>query len=634
MGDVRDNDTQVALTWPSVHSAHSISQHSGLLLFAYSPRLQSLLSCSGDFESVLGTPITELSREANLFLRHTHPDDRFPLFNQLESALQGEEPYNALYRWIRPDTDRQVWLHCRAKLTKHNGEDVFEGFLLDISSQLPELPSSLACPVPLPSILHTIPAFLLVLDLDLRIAYVNRSPDEIPLFLPEKLLCRERMQQGTLLRDCLPQRAFRDSLLNTFRDLLTGKEQHYHHEFTDKDQVTSAHFLFEADPMLLHGAPCGLLVSVRSTEHLSKLQDELSELKKSEGFRRIASSLAHHLNNMLQAVLGHATAIRLHSDSPSRVRLSAGIIHELAESAAGLSQQLLALDTQSKQHGSFDLNLAIMQALNHFEELFSSTNNIAVHFVNLPPVVGNVEKLMGIVGQLLAFIHEHHQKDSNISITTSGEHALTHKEEGAWVSLTFECEIRDDLTRNTLEKSAEHLQKSIEDSFGRLRFTWKQTKSVTLTLSLPATTPTADTPQATAVRPVSPHGGPTILLIDDDSIVLETVKAILQEKGYRCLTAQEHTQALSIARKNKSQIDLVLLDALMPGMDGATLLKKLAPILKVPIIGFTGAPPGVTQSLRKAGAVELLKKPVAPQVLLEKIKKYLPKKEAKAVANS
>ncbi len=634
MGDVRDNDTQVALTWPSVRSAQSISEQCGLLLFAYSPRLKSLLSCSGDFESVLGAPLTELSREANLFLRHTHPDDRFPLFNKLESALEGEEAYNTVYRWIRPDTDQQVWLHCRATLTKQNGENVFEGFIIDVSCQIEELPGSLTASVPLPAVLETFPAFVFVLDLDLRIAFSNRKPSKIPLFLPEKLFRRDKLEQGALLRDCLPERSFRDTLLSHFRDILTGDLMHYEHQYSEQDSVSAANFLFEAQPVVFHGAPCGLLVSVRNMDHVSKLRAELNELKKSEGFRRIASSLAHHLNNMLQAVLGHATAIRIHSNSPSRVRLSAGIIHELAESAAGLSSQLLALDTQSKQHGSFDLNLAIMQALNHFEEFFSTTKNISVNFVNLPPIVGNVEKLMGIVGQLLAFIHEHHREDSNIIISTTGEHSFQNSGETAWVSLSLECEVNPEISRDTFESNAHHLKNSIEESFGKLLFAWEKNQKVKLSLSLPATSSASQTTKESLTDVEHLKNAPTILLIDDDTIVLETVKAILKEKGYRCLTAQEHTSALSTAQKKREEIDLVLLDALMPGMDGATLLKKLSTFLDAPVIGFTGAPPAVTQSLQKAGAVELLKKPIAPSVLLETVRKHLSRKTLKAVGNA
>jgi CheY-like chemotaxis protein len=80
------------------------------------------------------------------------------------------------------------------------------------------------------------------------------------------------------------------------------------------------------------------------------------------------------------------------------------------------------------------------------------------------------------------------------------------------------------------------------------------------------------------------HGGETILLVDDDELVLPSTKSLVESLGYRVLTARNGGEALEILRQD-TPVDLLFTDLLMPGgMNGPQLVaeaRRLRPQLKV-----------------------------------------------------
>ena len=79
-------------------------------------------------------------------------------------------------------------------------------------------------------------------------------------------------------------------------------------------------------------------------------------------------------------------------------------------------------------------------------------------------------------------------------------------------------------------------------------------------------------------------GSETILLVDDEQMTLESASELIEELGYRVLTAQNGPQALEIFEAEHDHIDLVVLDMIMPEMTGGEVfdrLRKIDPGIKV-----------------------------------------------------
>ena len=112
-----------------------------------------------------------------------------------------------------------------------------------------------------------------------------------------------------------------------------------------------------------------------------------------------------------------------------------------------------------------------------------------------------------------------------------------------------------------------------------------------------------------------------ILVIDDDATTLEIIVQALSKAGYEVFLAQSGEKGLEIAR-NKSP-DVMVIDVLMPGMDGFMLLKELkkdSATQKIPVLVLS-ARQNVADTIRRLGAVTFINKPVEPKQLLNQIKK-------------
>ena len=118
---------------------------------------------------------------------------------------------------------------------------------------------------------------------------------------------------------------------------------------------------------------------------------------------------------------------------------------------------------------------------------------------------------------------------------------------------------------------------------------------------------------------------PWILVVDDDPVNLDVAGARLAAHGYTILTAANGEQALEIAREQ--QPDLVLLDIVMPGLDGLEVCHRLKAdqsLPFIPIIMLTAkADPGDIVAGLEAGGDEYLTKPVDPSALVARVKSML-----------
>lgn len=114
----------------------------------------------------------------------------------------------------------------------------------------------------------------------------------------------------------------------------------------------------------------------------------------------------------------------------------------------------------------------------------------------------------------------------------------------------------------------------------------------------------------------------TILIVDDEEIVRDVGRKILEEFGYKVVTAKNGEEAVGLCRDLKGQIDLVILDLGMPGMGGMeclALLRKEFPGLN--IVVSSGSSDQEPRRAIESGAVAFLNKPYRMNDLLELVEK-------------
>ena len=119
----------------------------------------------------------------------------------------------------------------------------------------------------------------------------------------------------------------------------------------------------------------------------------------------------------------------------------------------------------------------------------------------------------------------------------------------------------------------------------------------------------------------------TVLLVDDEEIVVGVGKQMLERLGFSVLTAKNGQEALDIYMDNREAVDLVLLDMIMPGMEAGDAYDKLAdinPAIKVLLSSGYGLDQKAMGILDR-GCSGFIQKPFNMQVLQEKIGEILSK---------
>jgi CheY-like chemotaxis protein len=162
------------------------------------------------------------------------------------------------------------------------------------------------------------------------------------------------------------------------------------------------------------------------------------------------------------------------------------------------------------------------------------------------------------------------------------------------------------------------LTQTVENSGGRVETSVADLSRLRLTICLPYCDDTAD---ASAEK----SAGETVLLVEDEEFVRGVTKEVLEMAGYRVLEATNGETAIAVFDENEGNVDLVLTDVVMPGMNGRDLaehLSKRRPSLKMLFMsGYTEN--AVLRRGLEDDCAAYLQKPFALQTLTDKVREVL-----------
>ncbi len=128
----------------------------------------------------------------------------------------------------------------------------------------------------------------------------------------------------------------------------------------------------------------------------------------------------------------------------------------------------------------------------------------------------------------------------------------------------------------------------------------------------------------------------TILLVDDDPDIVELIKYNLAKAGYKVLTAYDGEEGIKLAKQNKT--DLILLDVMMPKMDGievCELIREDATIQQPMVAFLTSRNEDYSQIAGfRAGGDDYISKPIRPKVLMSRVEALLRRKDNRSVGST
>lgn len=596
----------------------------GVLLFAYAPNERKLLHAQGDTEALLGAKLVTLIADGNLFLRHVHSDDRFPLLERLERAMAGRDTLATRYRWIRPDTSTQVWIDCRGILS--NG--IFYGLMHEVAGAQGLAPFDGDVSA---ATLAALPLHIVSVDRDLRLRYVSPGLAEQGFQFGDPHFRLEEFRVGALLPALFASEQLANSFLAPLSAVLSGESTEH------VVRIPTANRVFEITmrPLITDAGLDGAICSIEDVSELAEKEQQLGLLQRAEALRVLASGLAHSLNNALQTIVGHAAAIQTHPDQPDLVHKASQAIIETVARCSEFTRYLRGAEDSSTTMIPIDINLIAMASVNRIEDLFSSGSKVAVMFGSTPKVRGHHEIFVDIVEKVLRYVcmglNAHSL--SYVSVKTREVRVREGEFEGlrpglyAQLSVASSNQEKPDsppplrlLSSAAISTEGElsELNEQVRRYGGAIISSQSAGGGLSISILLPSME--SDSPSIEGKTEAAPE----LLIVDDDRMVLQTVVSLLRDQGFRCVSAEDHQQALTLLKTHSGSLRMVIVDALMPGGDGASLvrkMKRLHPDLR--IVGFSGAQPEHWKPLLEAGAEKVLPKPVNPMTLRRTVEQCL-----------
>ena len=115
-----------------------------------------------------------------------------------------------------------------------------------------------------------------------------------------------------------------------------------------------------------------------------------------------------------------------------------------------------------------------------------------------------------------------------------------------------------------------------------------------------------------------------ILVVDDESRMRKLLKDFLSAKGFQILEAEDGEKAIEIYEENKNKIKLILLDVMMPKLDGWSVLRKIRQESKIPVIMLTARGEEQDELFGfELGVDEYITKPFSPKILVARVEAIL-----------
>jgi two-component system cell cycle sensor histidine kinase/response regulator CckA len=385
------------------------------------------------------------------------------------------------------------------------------------------------------------------------------------------------------------------------------------------------------------------------TEKL-KLEEQLVHSQKMESVGRLAGGVAHDFNNMLSVIIGH-TELALGQVDPSQP-LFAGLqeIRKAADRSANLTRQLLAFARrQTVAPRVLDLNETVAGMLKMLQPLIGED----IDLIYLPgqgvwPVKMDPTQIDQILVNLCVNARDAIAGIGRITIETGvatfdRAYCMHHPgfAPGKYVLLAVSddgCGMDEKTLNNLFEPFFTTKERGkgtglglatvygiIKQNDGFVNVYSEPGHGSVFKIFLPRhATETLELPKISPVAPAG-QGHETILLVEDESSILEMTGLILAKFGYRVLAATTPGEALRMAKEHGGRIHLLITDVVMPEMNGrdlANLLIALHPeIVCLFMSGYSGDV--ITHHGMLDEGVNFIQKPFSIQALAAKVREVL-----------
>ena len=394
------------------------------------------------------------------------------------------------------------------------------------------------------------------------------------------------------------------------------------------------------------GRPAGMLVVLRDISERKRMEAQFQATQRMESLGTIAGGVAHDFNNLLMGIQGNAALMSLHIDArnPHYERLRN--IEQLVKSGAELTKQLLGFARGGKYEvRATDLNELIGKS----SRMFGRTKKeIEIH-EKYDKVLWPVEVDQGQIEQVLLNLclnawqampggGKLFLETENVTLGRNrvkpyglkpGKYVkVSIRDTGLGMNERTRQRIFDPFfTTKEMGRGAglglASVYGIVKNHHGIIDVFSEENKGTRFCIYLPASKKEVKTETEPPEAVLKGQG--TVLFVDDEDIILDVGVEVLRSLGYHVLVARGGREAIQVYAKNREEIDVVILDMVMPDIGGGEAfdrMKEIDPNIKV-LLSSGYDVDGQAKKILERGCEGFIQKPFDLKMLSLKIREIL-----------
>jgi two-component system, cell cycle sensor histidine kinase and response regulator CckA len=393
-----------------------------------------------------------------------------------------------------------------------------------------------------------------------------------------------------------------------------------------------------------------IVVVSRDITDRKRLEDQFRQAQKMEAIGRLSGGVAHDFNNVLGVIIGYAEVLQENTGISDPDRSCIEEILRASKRAASLIRQLLAFSRQQVlELKVLDLNQVIVNTEKMLRRLIGEDIRLSTHLENgLGHVRADEGQMEQVILNLAINARDAMPDGGELTISTTtvqiseadtrrysypfaaGKYALlTVTDAGIGMDSATQARIFEPFFTTKEKGKGTGLGLStvygvVKQSGGYIEVASEPGCGASFKIHLPIVTEPIAEAQRRAGVLQSLNGSETILLVEDETALRVLTRNVLERFGYKVLEASDGIEACQVARKESVDLDLLLTDIVMPGMNGLDLAQCLAtdhPDMRILYMsGYTGQ--GIGQGILPAGS-NFIAKPFSNENLASKVREVL-----------
>ena len=438
----------------------------------------------------------------------------------------------------------------------------------------------------------------------------------------------------------------RDMVLERYNRTVTGEEPSGTCSFRmlDKD---GEELWVQTNPVpIMWGDRRAILNVLRDITPQKKLEVQLQQAQKMEAIGTLASGIAHHFNNVLMGIQGNASLMRLEIDSSYPHTEKLRNIEQYIQQGTELTKQLLGVAREGKYEvKATDLNDIVTNS----SQMFGRTKKeIKIH-TRYQEGIWIVEVDQAQIHQALLnlYVNAWQAMPGGGELLLETENVILdenyvkpyHIEPGRYVKISV-TDTGVGMDKQTLERifdlffTTQEMGRGtglglasvfgiIQNHNGHINVYSEKGHGTTFNIYLPVS----------ETQIVEEKGAPdelltgteTILLVDDEDMIITVASEMLRKLGYEIVVAKSGKEAIDLCKAHKDTIDIVILDMIMPDMSGEETynrIKEVMPGVKV-LLSSGYSIIGQAKDMLERGCNGFIQKPFNLKRLSQKIREVL-----------